>query len=124
MRYLGLLILLILSGCASTEKQTGNLSDFVMSEVSTYGVDIPDEDAVPAVSGIWTFKRDRYGFLIDVEQGDFDQISTMLQAMLGSPEVSVENNFDGQPQRLFVVKDSGAQIQCVKTKDATQIILV
>ena len=123
-RKLFLVLILVAAGCATADKHVGNLSEFVYREIDRYGVDLADDEGVSAVSGTWTFKQDRFGFIIDVERGDFAQIAAMMTQMLGPPKVAVERNFDGQPQRLFVSVDPPVQIQCLQAKDAVQIVLI
>ena len=125
MKRIGILLAMLLAGCARFQTHTGDFSTFLTNTLESHGASLPDQS--PTTQGLpssWQAKPDEYGIIILAGHEDFPAINRHLRSMFGKPDIWADENLDGYPMGVFSWKTTGCPIQFVDSEEHTQIIIL
>jgi hypothetical protein len=114
----------VLCGCATAEKQSGDLGLFLQQELVGRGARLRTTPPLPVVKADWKFTPDEYGFVAFVYCDRFQELDAWFRQACGEAKISVERNGDGQPQRVYDSNVIGVALQCVREDKGVTIICV
>ena len=113
-----LFVVLMAAGCS----RSGDFGAFLVTEVTRYGGHAQGNQSLPRLDASWAVKSDSNGFTATVTGTTFPKLDAFMNQAFGKPKVSVEQNTDGQPQRVYGATDIGVAIQCVGHGNQIEII--
>jgi hypothetical protein len=113
-----LFISLMSFGCS----HSGDVGNFLVHEVESYGGHANTNIPLPKLVGKWTIKHDNEGFQIVVTETSFAEVDSFMQKAFGIPKVVVEKNLNGQPQRVYDATQAGMALQCINRPDGIEIV--
>ena len=117
-----LLLGLLLSGCSHTEKYSGDFAPFLVQRVTEFGGRIKPAQTIPKVDASWTYEHDGMGFQIQIQGNRFTEIDSLMKQLFGQPQVSTDQNLNGQPSRIYSARDIGVAIHCLGQTNGVYIV--
>ncbi|MDB6036231.1 MAG: hypothetical protein JWM99_72 [Verrucomicrobiales bacterium] len=121
------LLLLAFSSCRSPNRSNGtteNFAQFFISEVRARGGRTLQVEPLPVIKGRWRVERDEFGFQIHIFSVEFELVDSFMTNVLGAPKITVQENLDGYPQRMYDSKISGMHIQLARKKGEISVVAV
>ena len=62
------------------------------------------------------------GFQILIQGNRFTEIDSLMKQLFGQPQISVDQNLNGQPQRTYSARDIGVAINCMGQTNGVYIV--
>ena len=101
---------LLLSVCAcSPGTRSGDLSDFLVSEIDRLGGQRSGTNALPSLTARWTVQSDSNGFEIHLPDTPFAEVGAFLKQAYGEPHRAGTND-NGRAWMLYRASDIGVAI--------------
>jgi hypothetical protein len=116
--------IVVLCGCATTHKHSGDFGSFLQQELVKRGARLTSSSALLPIQAEWTFTPDEFGFVAFIYGDRLRELDAWFRQACGEPKISVERNGDNQPQRVYDSKVIGVALQYVREEKGVTIICV
>jgi hypothetical protein len=117
-------VIALLSGCGTTPKHSGDFGAFLQRELIARGARIPSNAPALAITGVWTFSPDEYGFVAHLRADRFTELDNWFHSTFGEPKISVDRNDERQPQRVYSAEAVGVPVQYVREEGGVTVVCV
>ena len=119
---MGLMLGVVVSGCADQRNEKGDFSSFFVQEMVRLGGTLQKTNGLPRLSGQWSVKRDALGFECHVVGPEFADIEALAAEAFG---VSGERHLtdDGSPYRLFKASSVGVALIIRRDPNGKGVVL-
>jgi hypothetical protein len=122
MKRMIVLILVLMVGCVSSSRQSGNFTPSFLECLAAHGASVQKVTGFPCVETTWEIRSDQDGFVVTLPAERFADVDRLLRLLYGDPLQWNEKNLEDQPQGMFGPEQAGIAIQYVRTHGRTEII--
>jgi hypothetical protein len=115
---------LLVAACSRTSSGTSDVSQVVLREAVRLGGRPLTTNSLPVVTGACEISTDSFGTRCRLSGVAFAKVDAWAKTAFGPPQVAVETNLDGFPQRVWTANKVGIAIQLIGGAKAHDLILL
>lgn len=120
---------LALCGCAHREEMRftqgkGDAGKFILGHAFARGADPITTNALPAITGPWTYSVDEYGVVIRLAKEDYDSVESLLRLSFGKPKIGPMETRDGGRMGMYRLTPKGVVLSFCGHSNCTEVIVI
>ena len=121
--------MLTLSGCMHAKvvqftQGTGDAGRFILGHAFARGADPIATNALPAITGPWTYSVDEYGVVIRLPREDYDPVENLLRLSFGKPKIGPTETTDGGKMGMYKMTPRGVILSFSGHSNYTEVIVL
>jgi hypothetical protein len=119
---LALICSMLVLGCVSTRRQSGDFTEFLRQELVTRGAAVPVDAVLPSIRGTWTYGPTKFGdFHIFLRSKKLEEIDPLFTAALGQPQRTRDGQPGSKPLRIYSRRAVGVSLLIVGKENGVWI---